>query len=496
VRRLPTGIPGLDEVLGGGFLAGSVVVIAGSSGAGKTITAQQVCFTNATEHRKAIYYTTMSEPHAKLVQHLRQFSFFDGTVLGSQIEYVHLGDLLRQAPEDGLEPFVAEVVRAALDENPAVVVIDSIKMLRDFVEEAEIRTALYDLTSRIGHTDTVLLMVGEYTTDEISDSGAEFALADGILHLAYEPRVPADRHWLRVVKMRGRDILDGRHTFRISTGGVEVFPRAEARYRPSSLPALTDRMPSGTAGLDELMGGGVTAGEATVVIGPSGIGKSTMALNFVAAGLDRGEDCLYVTFQETPDEILQRARSFGRNLDEAAAAGRLTIQYVPIGELDLDALAARIYATLQVGKVHRVVIDSLEDLVYAAREAERFPAYKRALMASIRAAGASLLVTSESAAIGASVRPWDGLMFLFQNALVLRYVEFDTEVGRALTIGKMRHSSHAMGLHEVHIDDHGLSIGERLDNVTGMLGWTQLRQLGTTAAKDTATPRRVPPGRD
>jgi circadian clock protein KaiC len=478
---LPTGVPGLDEILRGGLPLGSLIVVAGAAGAGKTITAQQICFSNATTERKAVYYTTMSEPHSKMVQNLESFAFFDTAALGSRVEYVHLGDMLRQARTGGLGPFVSEVVRAALDERPAVVVIDSIRMLRDFVQDAELRTALYDLTSRIGHTDTVLLMVGEYTVEEINDSGAEFALADGIIHLAYESRVPADRHWLRVVKMRGRDILDGKHTFRIDDSGVQVFPRAETRHLTPRPPAQASRMPFGTAGLDDLMGGGVAVGDATVVVGPSGIGKSTMALGFILSGLERAEHCLYLTFQETPEEILQRARDFGRTLDDAYAAGQVQIHYVPIEELDLDALAVRVVAALETGTIRRVVIDSLKDLVYAAGEAERFPAYKRALMAGIRAAGASLLVTSESTAIGAAGQPWDGLMFLFHNVILLRYVEFNTEIGRAVNITKMRNSRHAAGLYEFHIDDGGLTIGRQLDNVTGLLGWTQLRQLGADA---------------
>ncbi len=112
-------------------------------------------------------------------------------------------------------------------------------------------SALDDLTSRIGHTDTVLLMVGEYTVEEIRHSGAEFVLADCIIQLAYEPRVPTDRHWLQIVKMRGRNVLDGKHTFRITADGVQVFPRAETRRQTAPPPVLSGRISIGTAHLDE-----------------------------------------------------------------------------------------------------------------------------------------------------------------------------------------------------------------------------------------------------
>jgi circadian clock protein KaiC len=465
VTQLLTGVPGLDTVLNGGLSPGSVVVLAGPPGSGKTITAQQMCFANATSERQAIFYTTLSEPHAKLVQHLRQFQFFDETGLESRVQYVHLGDMLRQAPQDGLAPMVSEVVRAALDEKPAIVVIDSVKMLRDFADEIPLRTALYDLTSRIGHTDTVALLVGEYTCDEI-DSGMEFSLADGIIQLAYEPRVPIDRRWLRVAKMRGRDHLEGKHTFHIAPTGVRVFPRTETR-RPTVHAPLTGRITSGSPGLDELMGGGIAAGDATLVVGPSGVGKSTLAMGFVAAGLDRGEDCLYIT---------QRARSFGHDFHQTHGGGHLHMHHIAVGDLDLDVLTASIEAALQAHPIRRVVIDSLEDLVYAAREEERFPAYTRTLVEIIRAAGASLLVSSEATTIGAAARPWEGLMFLFHNVILLRYIEFNSGIGRALGITKMRHSDHDMGLHQVHIDERGLTIDQRLDHVTGVLGWTQLRQ--------------------
>ncbi len=203
MTRIATGVAGLDLVLNGGLEPGAVVVLAGAPGTGKTILAQQMGFAAGTAEHRCVYYTTVSEPHTKLVRHLEPFSFFDPRALGSRVEHIHLGDLLRPARPDGLQPMVSELVRKVLEEEPSVVVIDSAKMLRDFTGERELRAALYDLTGRISQTGTVLLLLGEYTSEELR-GGIEFSLADGIIQLEYEAREPVDRRWLRVAKMARR----------------------------------------------------------------------------------------------------------------------------------------------------------------------------------------------------------------------------------------------------------------------------------------------------
>ena len=155
--RLQTGIPDLDLILGGGLEPGSLVIVAGAPGTGKTILAQQICFANATPERKALYYTTLSEPHSKLVRHLEPFEFFKPAALGRSVEFIHLGELVQEAGKEGLEPVVSEVVRKCFEPRPAVVGIDSAKALRDFVSEHELRSALYGRASRVAHTDAILL---------------------------------------------------------------------------------------------------------------------------------------------------------------------------------------------------------------------------------------------------------------------------------------------------------------------------------------------------
>ena len=473
MARLTTGIAGLDTVLGGGFEPGSVVVLAGAPGTGKTILAQQMCFANATAERRAVYYTTLSEPHSKLVRHLEPFTFFDASRLGPQVEFVHLGDLVRADGAVGLEAVVAEVVRRAIETRPALLVIDSAKMLGDFVDARQLREAFYDMTSRVGHSDSVLLLIGEYTASEM-ESGPEFSLADGIIHLVYEAREPVDRRWLRVVKMRGGNHLVGKHTFRVDGAGLEVFPRTET-IAPKAMAAVSGRISSGLPRLDELMGGGIGAGDATVVLGPSGAGKTIAGLSFIGQGLDEGERCLYVTFQDTADQLVGMGGEFGWDMAPARVSGQLVIHHVPLGSLDLDMLAAGIARELATGTVRRVVIDSLAEMVLAARESARFPAYARSLIGMIRAAGASLVVTSETNTLGPTLEPMGGLTFLFHNIILLRYVELDSESGRAINIVKMRNSQHDRGVFRFDVGRGGLQVGDQLQEVTGVTGWTALR---------------------
>lgn len=306
---MATGIAGLDLILNGGLEPGAVVVVAGAPGTGKTILAQQVCFAAGSPDHKGVYYTTVSEPDTKLVRHLESFSFFDRGALGSRVEHIHLGDFLKPERTAGLGPLVSEIVRKTLEEEPAVVVIDSAKMLRDFADERELRSALYDLTGRFAETRTVLLLLGEYTPEELG-SGVEFSLADAIIQLEYEVREPVDRRTLRVAKMRGGPSVSGVHTFQINPDGVRVFPRIEG-LMPAAVTPVTGRTPSGIPGLERMMPAGLRRGDATLVMGPSGVGKTTLALRWIAAGLEAGEACLYVTFQDTADHLIDMGAAFG-----------------------------------------------------------------------------------------------------------------------------------------------------------------------------------------
>ncbi len=376
--------------------------------------------------------------------------------------------------KDGLTSMTSEIIRKVLDEKPALVVLDSAKMLSDFADERDLRTALYDLTGRIALTDTVLLLLGEYTPEELQ-GGVEFSLADGIIQLEHEAREPVDRRWLRVVKLRGASPRAGKHTFRIGPSGIEVFPRVETLIPMPAVPLSGGRVRSGIPGLDELMNGGAKQGDATLLTGPSGVGKTIFGLRWIAQELEQGERCLYVTFQDSAEQLAAMAAGFGWDLRSSQDAGQLVISHVPMGDLDLDVMTTSMREELARQPVSRMVFDSLSEMVRAAHEEERFPAYLRSLIGLIRATGASLVVTSETPAHGVSAASLDELMFLFDNVIDLRYVEEGSQVARAIHVAKMRSSWHEMTLHSVSITEQGITVGEVLHDVTGRLGWSALR---------------------
>jgi circadian clock protein KaiC len=486
VKRIAKGVTGLNEVLDGGLEQGAVVVVAGAPGTGKTVLAQQICFAVGTAERKCIYYTTISEPHAKLVAHLEQFTFYDAGALGTRVELIHLGGYLQPGSQGGLQPLVSEIVRKVLDEKPAIVVIDSAKMLRDFATGQQLRAALFELTGRIARTDTLVLLLGEYTPGDLT-SEVEFSLADVIIQLEYEAREPVDRRSLRVIKMRGGRYAPGHQTFQIDACGIRVFPRIETLV-PAGSAAVSGRISSGIPGLDELMAGGMKQGDATLVMGPSGVGKTTLGMRWLAQGLQEGENCLFVTLQDSPDQLIDMAADFGWDIAAARATGQLVISYIPSGNLDMDVLADAVRSSLATAPVRRVVIDSLAELILASREWDRFPAYMRSLVALVRSVGSSMLVTSETTDTGLTARSMERLMFLFDNVIDIRYIEQPTGLGRALNVVKMRHGAHQMTLNSVTINDHGLQVGDALEMVTGRLGWSALRAQDSPDLTSAAAP--------
>lgn len=436
-HNLTTGIGTLDDVLGGGLRPGSLLVIGGGPGTGKTILAQQICFANIRADRPALYYTTLSEPHSKLVEHLEPFAFFDSGALDEHVRFIHLAGLLTE-DDEGLRGVADEIVRSAFDAHPSVIVVDSSKALHDYAQRSELRSLIYDLASRIAHSNALLVFVGEYTAEEF-EREPEFAVADSIIQVALEPYGASDRRWLRVLKRRGARHMPGKHSFEIDTRGIALFPRLEAILQPGAT-ARSGRCATGIAQLDEMVDGGLPRGDSTFVSGPTGVGKTVLSLHFVHSGLANREGCLYLTFQETEEDLAYKAAALGLPIDDALGDGSLRVHHVPPVDVNLDEIGGILTEAIEATPTDRVVIDSLAELVFSG-ERERLPAYSWALGGFVAAAGATLLVTNDATSATSPGGIGD-LGFLFDNVVRLRYVDMGQEMGRALRVEKLRRSDH------------------------------------------------------
>lgn len=469
MQRVSTGIKELDAVTGGGLPVGSLVILAGPPGTGKTILAQQIAFTNATPEHHAVYYTTLSEPHSKLIRHLDQFAWFSADALGKIIDFLHLPGI---GSELDLETFTKEIARTSFETEPSVVVIDSSRALHDFAPADRIRQIVYDLASRVAHSNAILIFVGEYDSQDLINA-PEFAVADVIVQMSNDPTASFDRRMLRIAKMRGSEHLSGRHTFIIGNEGIRVYPRSESVI--ASRQDVEDRRVStGVAELDEMIGGGLPAGSATLVAGPSGAGKTVMGLQFVADGLARGEHCIYVALQESKTQLLHKARAFGWDLAGAVDEGRLIIESLQPVDLNLDVVAAEIRAAVK-GTARRVVLDSLAELHNAAQN-ERFADYVWSLIESFRSVGATTMVTSETEAFfGPSFELARGISFVVDNVVLMRYTELQSEIRRALGVVKMRDSDHVKSLVEFEITKRGISLKGKFAGLSGVLTGTPVR---------------------
>lgn len=468
--RLTTGDANLDRVLGGGLLRGNALLITGPPGAGKSVLSQQIAFANASTERTVLHISTFTEPQAKVVRNLRGFSFFDPDRFGSEIVPIGLSDVLMEP--DRLDGFVEEVTNEVLRVEPHVTIIDSVRAASQLADTDGVREALYHLVARLSHTGTTLVLVGEYP-ESISDR-PEYAVSDTILWLESGTQGAGDRRAVRVVKHRGSSHLDGRHSLEITDDGVTVHPRVESITEVATV-ANGRRTSIGVEGLDDHIGGGLPTGDATLLMGASGTGKTVMAMHFVAAGLEADERALYVTLEEAASALRSKWDAFGLPLGQAVESGQLEVMQAPITELDIDWFAQAVREKMERLQPTRIVFDSLSELRTGALREDRHPGYLWALANMARRDGASVVFTQEVPIVDA-LTSHEGVSNLFSNVLLLRYLEDKEELGRALTVLKMRDSHHSHRLIRLSIDEDGMhQHGEVAQIESGLLGWSALR---------------------
>jgi circadian clock protein KaiC len=450
LARLRTGSPELDEILGGGFPANSINLLIGEPGSGKTILAENLIFANAIEgERPILYLTTLSEPLDKVVRYLQQFQFFDEAKLFGTITYESIGD---QLVERGIAMLVPKLKEAITTMRPKIIVIDSFKAIHDLAAtQAEMRRMLYELASLLTAYETTVFLIGEYSEEHVSRL-PEFAVADGMVALARSKTSVRDERYLRVIKLRGSSYLQGEHGFRISAEGLTVYPRLVSPQSPPNYEIVTTRTSLGTPDLDRMFGGGVFRGTSTLVQGPTGAGKTTLALQFAIDGIRRGEGCLIVNFEENPTQLAYQLRSFGLDPDKEP---NLDLLYVSPVELQIDSIITTIFRRIASGGLKRVIIDSIGDLMMAASDNNRLQNYLYALTQQFATRGVASLLTFETSGPGIAEGRFSAMS---DNLILLGMNRSEKKARRTIRIVKARGIAHDLDERELVITSKGLEI--------------------------------------
>jgi len=461
---LPTGVPGLDAVLGGGIPEFSFNLISGTPGAGKTTLAHQIMFANAAAARPALYFTVMGEPSIKMLRHQQQMAFFDPAKVGTSIHFVDLTELVF---EHGLGSVLERIVAQVEARHPRIVVVDSFQAAVRATRTAEVGPMdLQIFTQRLAVHLTIweatTFLIGEYL-DEGRQHNPVLTVADGIVVVSQHADRNSVVRKLQVVKSRGQATMPGLHTFRISTAGLRVFPRASIAGAEPQHARARGRGTIGVEGLDDLLGGGIPSGDALLVSGPSGTGKSVLATQFIAAGARQGEPGVIAVFEEHPQDYVQRAHSLGIDLAALQDQGMVTVIYIRPLDLSPDETLFEIHAAVQAIGAKRVVIDSLTgfELALAPTFRTDFRESLYRLVGALKGTGIMVLMTMEIVQSATDMRlsPYV-ISFLADNIILLHYIERAGQLHKGIRVVKMRNSDHSKDQREYTITAQGMIVRE------------------------------------
>lgn len=485
INRLATGVPGLDEVLGGGLPEFSFNLIAGPPGCGKTTLAHQMMFALATPERPALFFTVLGEPPLKMLRYQQQFDFFDNDAINHSVRYINLAD-------DTLAGDLDEVLRRIVTEveaySPALVFVDSFRsVVLASQTQNNPNNNLPQFTQQLGMLMTTwqatTFLIGEYFTE--SDTNPIFTVADGLIWLRQSLQRNSMVRKMEIMKMRGQPTLPGLHTFRISTAGINVFAPAGLNApahppRADATASVPKRLKMGVPRLDEMLGGGLPQGYSLLVAGPSGSGKSILAATFLAQGVREGETGVIAVFEQRPNH------SQNATLARLIADGKVGLVDSRSPDLSIDEIVHLLLKEIDRLKATRVVIDSLSgfELALAPTFREDFRESLSRMVTALTNVGVSVLMTSELEDRYTDLRfsPY-GTAFLTDAIIVQRYIEVQSRLLRIMAVVKVRASAHSDELRLYRINDDGIQIGDMLSGQEGLLGGRPTRQRGLVPAE-------------
>ncbi|AEM48208.1 putative circadian clock protein, KaiC [Acidithiobacillus ferrivorans SS3] len=487
IRQLPTGVPGLDALLGGGLPEFSFNLIAGAPGGGKTTLAHQIMFSQAGPDHRAIFFTVLGEPTLKMLRYQQQFSFFDASKVNASIRYVNLSQDLQQGDFDQVLTRIVDEVQAY---SPSLVFVDSFRSVMQSGphDQFAMQRFLQQLGMAMTSWQATTFLIGEYTPSEAASSPI-FTVADGIIWMTQNLYRDTMVRKIQVLKMRGQSQRTEQYTFRIHEHGLEIFPRAIAelsgQFHSTAVPGHEKRMAMGVPGLDAMLGGGLPTGYALLVVGPSGAGKTILATEFLAEGVRLGEPGVIAAFEKSPSQLLNKTLY---NMVQSGQVGMIDARSL---SLSIDETLHNLITRIQHLQAKRVVIDSLSGfvLVLAPEFHEEFRSALYRMIAVLTGMGVTVLMTSELEDRYTDLRfsPF-GSAFLADAIIVQRYVVIAGRFERVLSVVKVRGSAHSKDIRLFEITDKGIVLGAQLSEYSGVLSGNPKLDAGLGFAEEERGP--------
>jgi circadian clock protein KaiC len=457
--RLQTGVRNLDEILQGGLPVGSASIVGGRPGSGKTIFAHQICFHNASPTRRVLYFNTLSEPVAKALRHLSQFSYFDVKKLDDAIRFVDLGTILRTK---GLQEAQALIMQHLKKVKPAIVVVDSFKIFDDLATSQEERRKFsYEIAVNFMAWETTALLLGEYGEEDYTNP--LFSIVDGLITLTQRDAAGERQRFFQISKMRGTDHSRDEHSFVITSNGIEIFaPRVTIQRKPGEeQTGEVSRCKTGISRLDDLLGDGIPRGSTLLISGVAGTGKTVLLLEFLYRGALTGEKGIIFSFEETEERLRATGRGLGWNLDREIERGMVEIVFIPQPNILVEKHLLMMQERVEAMAARRIAIDSVSVFLHKIADPQ-VCREKTFQLASIvqNVQGVGFFATdipygsNQVSRFGVEETVVDGV-------IVLSSTEEGAERERYVEIYKLRNTAHLKGRHVLTIGPGGFSVFPR-----------------------------------
>lgn len=471
----PTGIVELDILLRGGIPKGHAILLSGNAGTGKTILAMQWLLIGYTKFKEPGVYLTMTEPVSKAMRNLQQMSFFEVTAMHPL--KIHLCDLrtivkllnedtqLDKRDCDKILKIIENIIKKS---NAKRLVIDSITAMGQMLKDNDtIRYFVFQLCTMIENLGCTTILTSEVGDHGFSKFGVEEFVADGILKLSYEVVHGDLARSAQIVKMRGiaqeADVVP----FRIDKNGFNFFLKIKPKLEHA---AFLERLSTGISGLDEMCSGGVFAASSSLIAGATGAGKTIAGLQFMNQGLLAGESCLFVSFEESRDQLIQTAKSFGWDLGLYERRGLLTFLCVYPDRLYAGEHLNQVKLIVEQKKIRRCVIDSLSALNNVLSEPQVFRDFTKTLIGFLKMNHITNLMTYETATFLGSLTLTDAaLSSMTDNIFLLKFVESEGELSSLVAVLKTRGSNRDKKLRRYAITEKGLVVGHSLEAFEGAM---------------------------